>query len=385
MSKSFPMVCTIALVSIQAVAEPEPLATGFDIVCDIKSFENLQTAKYFTSLQNEAKLFALRTCENMLADPTGAIRNVDVLLKGTDELMGSDGYTFSFSSSLFKAWIDSFDSKVFDGMSSLAYDFSFHRPNAITRVDDFKGLITRTSDECADGDSSECRFSLEYRSSTAELTYRFYEKGDQSLQQAKVCQAMGFSSCDKALEDLSLAIEPYNYFIKEGHTANVIKSLNKLNREWDSFSERSRYQTFIDKWLTTEIYSDQLNGKEWSMPPKYQYFLMHPSVVLDHFDSAEKGTQSEPGLAIEWIGINKWNGKFPMGVSLASVYADRSAGKRIGHGLMLHFDNSYSIGFANRGSGDNSVFINLNLFNWFTEKQDKYQTYKDKIGKFKGD
>ena len=383
MKNSYIIACLIVFLSSKTIADSPPLAKGFDIKCDVTAMQDIAKAKHFEPLQNKAKQFALRTCENMLANPTGVINDVNVLLNGADNVGEPAGTKISFKTSLYKSWMGSFDSNLFGGMHELALDFVVYQPSGVTLVDDFKTLETRTSDECAYGNVPECKLTLDYRSSTAELTYLFFEKNSLNRRREEACVSMGFSNCVDALNDLKLAIEPYSYFIKEGHTSNVVKTLNQLNREWDKFSEISRHQTFLDKWLTTEIYHDKFSGSDWATPPKYQYFLLHPSLVLDHFSSAEDGSKSEVGLAIEWIGINKWNGKIPIGVSLASVYADRSTGEKTGHGLMFHINNRYSIGFAKRGDGDNSVYINLNFLNWGNKQQDKYRTYKDRMGNFR--
>jgi len=339
---------------------------------------NLPEATHFKSLQEKAKLFALKTCKNMQADPTGSIDHVQVLLNGTDHLVDK-GRIFSFKSVLYEVWTKAFNPQIFNGMQELAYDFAFNQPDAVTNVDNFKGLITRKSDECADGNVSTCEYILEYRSSTAEVTYHFYANTEQSRRQKAECDRLGFSSCAAALEDLRRAIAPYNYFIKAGHINTVIKTLHSLNKQWNRFSENSRHQTFIDKLLTTTIYQDQFNGKDWAGPPKYQYFMIHPDLVLDQYSMANHGEQTKVSLALEWGGINKWDGKVPLGFSVATVYSDRSVGKRFGTGAMFHIDNDYSIGVVYRGDNHYSVFVNLNLFNWFTEKQDKYDLYKDKF------
>ena len=378
-------VTLVVLLFNSAHADDQQLVKGFDIKCESTEIDAaVSHATYFKTLQDKAKIFALKTCENMLDNPTGSINDVDVLLEGTDNLVNPSGGNFSFKSALFEDWQQSFDSNLFEGMESLAYDFSFYQPNLVTKVDDFKGLVTKTSDECADGDVPKCVFLLEYRSSTTEVTYQFHQNSEQSRKQVAACQQMGFHNCEQALEDLSRAIEPYHYFIKAGHTSNVVKTLNHLNGQWDKFTKNSRHQTFIDKWLTTEIYHDQFNGRDWAEPPNYQFFLLHPGIVLDHFSAADRGEQTEIGLAIEWLGINRWDGDLPMGISLTSVYSDRSSGKRVGHGLMFHIHNNFSIGVVNRGNNDNSIFMNLNLFNWSTQQQDKYQAYEDKFGQFRG-
>ena len=72
---------------------------------------------------------------------------------------------------------------------------------------------------------------------------------------------------------------------------------------------------------------------------------------------------------MEWVGINAWDWKLPIGVSLASVYTDRVSAKSVGHGLMFHINNDFSVGWANRG-GEHSFYINFEFKDWFGEKRD---------------
>ncbi|MEJ2393017.1 MAG: hypothetical protein P8019_16680 [Gammaproteobacteria bacterium] len=320
----------------------------------------------------------------MQADPVGSIQDVNVLLKGTDQLKDkNDGVQFSFKSVLYETWMKRFNPGVFTGMQAIAYDFAFYQPSSVPNVDDFKELVVRTKN-CATIGERSCTVSLQYRSSTADVTYHFFDNSPQSEAQENACEQAGFANCLDALDSLRNAIAPYNYFIKIGHTGRVIKRLHELNTRWNEFSAHSRHQTFIDKWLTTRIYRDEYNGKDWVGPPKYQYFLFHPDLVLDQYSNAQRGDQTKISLAIEWVGINKWEGKVPLGISLASVYTDRVSGKRLGLGLMFHIDNNYSIGVVDRGDNHYSVFVNLNLFNWFTEKQDKYELYRDRLKNIRG-
>ncbi|WP_133297443.1 hypothetical protein [Motiliproteus coralliicola] len=375
----------ISLLLISHSNAGELSSTRLDIKCDMSEMDGLEKAKYFKSLQEKSKHFALQTCKNMLANPYESIINdTKYLLKGTDSLVGADGKQFSYSASLFEEWIKAFDPDIFGGMRNIAYDFANYVPPNRDIVGGFKGLTVRTNDDCANGEVPTCSLSLEYRSNAAVNDYRFFTGTALSNQQSAACKRMGFSNCIEALHDLRKAIDPYRYFVVAAHTKSVINSLSILNKKWDEFSDNSRHQTFVDKWLTTEIYHDQFNGRDWATPPKYQYFLLHPGIVVDHFSAASSGEQTELGLSVEWVGINKWDGKIPLGISITSIYSDRSSGKQVGHGVMLHVDNDYSFGIVDRGDGDTSVFVNLNFFKWFGEKQDKYGAFKEKLGKFRG-
>lgn len=370
-------------------AEEDDLIKGFDFTCTEEAINDaISSSKtlHFKELQDKAKIASLKICNNMLDDPTGSMSDVEILLKGTDSLVDASGNSFSFSAELYETWSKNFDFEIFNGMQPLAYDVSFYQPKIDNLFGGFKELeLRQKGGRACRRKEPECITDIEYRSSRAKLSYPFYDNTEASEQQLNACENMGpgFSNCYKALEELSFAIKPYGHFVRIGNLDRAQKTLNLLNKQWDNFSKNSRYQTFPDKLLTTLIYRDQFNGQDWSGPPEYQFFLFHPGVVLTHFSANSDGDQTEMGLSMEWLGINKWDGDLPLGVSVTSVYADRNNSKDVGHGLMFHIKNKYSIGVAYHGDGDKSVFINLELFNWFTDKQDKYKKYEDKMGNFR--
>ncbi len=119
-------------------------------------------------------------------------------------------------------------------------------------------------------------------------------------------------------------------------------------------------------------------------PPKRQWTALRPNLVYEHVDGDLGGDKTKIGVAIEWIGINWWDKgsspiKIPFGVSVASVYSDRAAVDDVGHGLMFHFNNSYSVGWSRRG-GDDGFYISIDLLKAVVDKKATFEKYKGLMG-----
>lgn len=194
------------------------------------------------------------------------------------------------------------------------------------------------------------------------------------------CSVNGYADCKSFFTDIHRIGNFQNHYIRTRYTDETLEGIREKSNAWTKFSDDSRYQTPIDILFTSSLNSKILSdGLNLASPPRLQYFLLHPSIVVDHSSKATSGDKDELGLALEWVGFNSWNSKIPWGVSVASVYADREVGKSVGIGLMFHLYNDFSFGFAHRGDGDNSIYINLELMNWFSEKQNMYKKYKDNL------
>lgn len=121
-------------------------------------------------------------------------------------------------------------------------------------------------------------------------------------------------------------------------------------------------------------------------PPVRQWFLLHPSFAVEYASSANDGEQFKPVLYLEVIGVNYWNEKKPMidlpllrywsGASLIVSYADRAGIKDSGVGVLLTFDNVYSVGVTRYGS-ETGISLSFDLANMYREKfKPRYETWK---------
>jgi len=186
----------------------------------------------------------------------------------------------------------------------------------------------------------------------------------------------GAADCDDVFEGFNKVTNKISVFQKFRKSDEYKKFVNAKAAQWDNFADNSRFQTFIDVAFTSLVYRKRLSLSDRIVsPPPLQLFALRPSLVYEHLPDASKGSRDKPALALEWIGFNAWDWKIPLGVSITSVYGDRKFGKSVGHGLTLHVNNNFSFGFANRGNGENSIYVNIELMDWFGEKQDVIKAY----------
>lgn len=161
--------------------------------------------------------------------------------------------------------------------------------------------------------------------------------------------------------------------------------LSIKDKQWTSFIEEARSQTFVDIALTSALYEWRF-GKQpnvFSSPPKVQWFALHPSVIIENVNGAIDGDETKESLALEVIGFNYWQDAcfgFACGASLIINYADRNGIDDTGWGFMFHVDNSYSFGVTKHG-GAEGFFITVDLLKLFQDKKSSFSDYKNKFRK----
>ena len=193
----------------------------------------------------------------------------------------------------------------------------------------------------------------------------------------------GGDTCFTVLNDFKHAVNLYRYKYAAITADETRVKLKKLSVEWDQYLNQSRSQTFADIFLTTVIERNHFKTGYLVGPPLRQWSLLHPSIVYEHLGAAPDGEADKFGIAIEWFGVNWWSkeGSFlpiPFGISVASNYAERPVVDDIGHGLMVHLDNKYSIGWSYR-NGDNGVYFTLDLIKLIEDKKLQLERYKEKM------
>lgn len=201
---------------------------------------------------------------------------------------------------------------------------------------------------------------------------------------SKSCTIQGKPTCTQLLKDLKVAIAPYKRTFAAAVASLVKSDLIQLSKHWDRMLDEGRSQTWLDLLVTSSLEHDAIKKNYFVKPPEIQWFLMHPSVVLENLKGASDGENDKIAVAIEWFGMNFWDKHrspigYPIGASLASVYTDRPEVNDVGHGLMFHIGNSYSIGWAYHGGNDNSVYVSMDLMKLFEDKKAQYSKWEEKI------
>jgi len=185
--------------------------------------------------------------------------------------------------------------------------------------------------------------------------------------------------CKVLFEALQTTINQYKK--PHGHLSglNLEKESAILKGAWIDYLDNARSQTLLDSWLTTYMELDYLAQDRLVEPMPTQWFLIHPSLVIENVSEAADGDQVSEALAIEWIGFNWWSEKtsplgYPFGASLVSTFSDRAEIDDQGIGFMLHFNNSLSVGVTDH-DGDSGWFVTLDVLSLFSQKKQRWEDY----------
>ncbi len=160
----------------------------------------------------------------------------------------------------------------------------------------------------------------------------------------------------------------------------ALQELQKIESEWEQYSENGRSQMPWEMWLNYETWKSSRIAGHFTPPPKHQWILLHPNIVIENVSDAIGGEETQQALMIEVVGYNRWeNDKWyqPSGISLVSLYANRSQVKDWGHGIALHFGNDLTIGYS-RHDDDNGLFISVDLWKLFSDKKTTLENVRDR-------
>jgi hypothetical protein len=212
------------------------------------------------------------------------------------------------------------------------------------------------------------------------------EEGHLTKEDEKACEenAAFKAPCSVVLLQLKQAIYPYQLNATAFSAHDTYLKLGALSRQWDSYFEGARSQSFVDIALTSLFERKHFKSDTLVGPPERQWFLLHPNLVVENIQAAPDGENSKLALTIEWIGVNWWRDSLigiPFGVSLTSLYSDRPGVRDVGHGVSLYFDNKYVVGYANHG-GKNGVFVSMDVLKLFEDKTKQAERYRDWIKAF---
>jgi hypothetical protein len=197
------------------------------------------------------------------------------------------------------------------------------------------------------------------------------------------CRSRFNANCDQVLKDLAAAVNYYKYAAETLSAAATVEKLNRMSDQWDRFLDRGRSQTLLDLGLTTVLERQNLNRGYLVPPPKRQWALLHPSLAYEHVSGAPSGESDSLTFVVEWFGVNWWGddsplGRIPFGVSIASVHGDRAGIASAGHGLLLHFDNKYSLGWTRRHGAD-GFYFSIDLVRLIDNKRERLERYRRRL------
>lgn len=137
--------------------------------------------------------------------------------------------------------------------------------------------------------------------------------------------------------------------------------------KWSRYFDEARLQFPWELWVNGLRYG-RVNRKAggFAEPPHDQVIFGHPGVGMEYVRGADSGNRFEPALIIEIIGYNRWrwtvDGKMEnaWGASLVQTYSDRAGLSSSRPGIMLHWQNKYSIAFT-RDDSKTGVVLSVDL------------------------
>ncbi|PSW10266.1 hypothetical protein C9J01_18820 [Photobacterium rosenbergii] len=192
--------------------------------------------------------------------------------------------------------------------------------------------------------------------------------------QINKCGPLRNEDCREVLSDITDAVEGAYKPIADVYLGPVVLHYTSLEAEWKQFYREARYQTPLDSWFSANVVQvDYFKGLDLTGPPKIQVFFLRPTLVFEHLYDAEKGDKDDVSIALEVIGFNRWKEGF--GASITTVYNDRKDADAIGIGASIHIKNKFTIGYAYRDDDKSSVFVNLDLLEWFGDNKETYSRY----------
>ena len=209
-----------------------------------------------------------------------------------------------------------------------------------------------------------------------------------------ICQTLSagdklqqYPNCKVAFNAISTGVNTYRkaYDLIYVKTNQIL--LNGLKLDWQRYVNTARNQTWLDEtfdfWLQKHHYSsDYLVG-----PSKVQYFILHPSLVYEWVDSEPDGQKDKAIPALELLGFNRWDDRFPWGLSVVALASDRVNYQALSFGLTAYLDNKYSFGAAYRKAEDNnsgvedewSIYLNIDLLNFARQRKNQFDTYQQTL------
>lgn len=186
------------------------------------------------------------------------------------------------------------------------------------------------------------------------------------------CKTTSPSTCKEIFREFQSAFNPYR--AAYDNVYDNTKLLLDLADRWDKFLDVSKSQTVLEVELTTWVNQGHFKKDHLVGPPPYQVIALHPQLIYDSMRKSSIGSKEEAGLAVEWAGVNFWDLKLPLGISLASAYVSRDNANDFGHGVMLHIMNHYAVGWARHG-GDDSFYVTIDLLKAIQSKKSQFDKY----------
>lgn len=158
------------------------------------------------------------------------------------------------------------------------------------------------------------------------------------------------------------------------------RNIRTLRGEWDAYFESARGMTTLELALNSYLHRKDETTK-FAGPPRRQWVLLHPEIVIEQVRGAADGEETDEALALELVGLNYWDQRGapwyrPSGGSVTLLYSDKASTDDLGIGFQLYFRSAYSIGYSNRG-GEDGVFVSVDLLKLFRDRRNELSAFLD--------
>lgn len=187
----------------------------------------------------------------------------------------------------------------------------------------------------------------------------------------------GGKPCEDVLSEFQ---ELYTY----AHTTHAAPSAleftnwtSGLSQQWNDYFKSARGQTPLELLLNGYLYRRN-ESAQFSAPPRLQWIVLHPSIVVENVSDAVDGEETRSGLFVEAFGVNRWREDrwyVPSGLSLGTVYSDRPGVEDWGYAAALHFRSVYTLGYTNH-DGSDGFFVSFDFLKLLQDKNKILNEYR---------
>jgi len=167
----------------------------------------------------------------------------------------------------------------------------------------------------------------------------------------------------------------HNSFASRGAEA-FARGVSGLSSQWNTFLNSSRSMTPLELLINSALFKHS-ETLQFSSPPRVQYIVLHPSVVIENVRAAVGGEKMKEAIMVEVVGVDWWQQDrwyVPTGGSVISLYSDRPGVPEVGYGIAVNFRSVYSIGVTRHG-GNGGVFVSFDLFKLLQDKKKVIDSY----------
>jgi hypothetical protein len=117
----------------------------------------------------------------------------------------------------------------------------------------------------------------------------------------------------------------------------LVTYVTALDQRWTDYFNRAPSQFPWELALNSALYQRH-ERRGYNEPPSSQWIIAHPTVASEY--ARGESETFTTAVALEAVGYFTHG----VGASLAVAWADRVSGDKVGYGIVLHWQNKFSVG-----------------------------------------